>query len=71
MTSNSFVICDQDTYTSRWVVDECFKGDLIKGRTVILVVGVILFSSPTPHQRHDYRRTMFSWCGRLQRLWSL
>ena len=25
-------------HTAKWIVDKCFKGDLIKGRTVILVV---------------------------------
>jgi hypothetical protein len=27
-----------DVHTAKWIVDKCFKGDLIKGRTVILVV---------------------------------
>ena len=26
-----------DVHTSRWVVDKCFSGDLLQGRTVILV----------------------------------
>ncbi|KAF7797051.1 hypothetical protein EIP86_008243 [Pleurotus ostreatoroseus] len=27
----------KDTHTARWIVTTCFKGDLVKGRTVILV----------------------------------
>jgi hypothetical protein len=27
-----------DVHTARWIVDKCFKGDLIRGRTVLLVV---------------------------------
>jgi ABC-type phosphate transport system ATPase subunit len=26
-------------HTSKWIVDNCLRGDLIQGRTVILVVG--------------------------------
>ncbi len=28
----------QDVHTSRWIINKCFKGDLIRGRTVVLVV---------------------------------
>ncbi|EJF61844.1 P-loop containing nucleoside triphosphate hydrolase protein [Dichomitus squalens LYAD-421 SS1] len=31
------VLAALDVHTSRWIVDKCFKGDLIRGRTVILV----------------------------------
>ena len=43
----------QDVHTSRWVVNKCFKGDLLKGRTIILVVRtttlrrLVLFLSPS------------------------
>jgi hypothetical protein len=30
--------CLQDVHTARWIVDKCLKGDLVRGRTVILVV---------------------------------
>ena len=33
------VLAALDVHTSRWIVDKCFQGDLLKGRTVILVVG--------------------------------
>ena len=32
------VLAALDVHTSRWIVDKCFKGDLLKGRTVLLVV---------------------------------
>ena len=35
------VLAALDVHTSRWVIEKCFKGDLIRDRTVILVVSVI------------------------------
>ena len=35
-------LCIQDVHTSRWIVNKCFKGDLVRSRTVILVVGIVL-----------------------------
>lgn len=32
------VLAALDVHTSRWIVNKCFKGDLIRGRTVLLVV---------------------------------
>lgn len=32
------IIWSQDVHTSRWIVEKCFKSELIRGRTVILVV---------------------------------
>lgn len=29
-----------DVHTGRWIVDQCFKGDLLRGRTIILVVRI-------------------------------
>ena len=34
------VLAALDVHTSRLIVDECFKGDLVRGRTVILVVRI-------------------------------
>ncbi|KAI0306147.1 hypothetical protein B0F90DRAFT_1814940 [Multifurca ochricompacta] len=31
------VLAALDVHTARWIVDKCFKGDLIRGRTVLLV----------------------------------
>ncbi|KZV91533.1 P-loop containing nucleoside triphosphate hydrolase protein [Exidia glandulosa HHB12029] len=31
------VLAALDVHTSKWIVDKCFKGDLIAGRTIILV----------------------------------
>lgn len=38
------VLAALDVHTAKWVVDQCFKGDLIKGRTVLLVVCIPLNS---------------------------
>lgn len=32
------VLAALDVHTGRWIVDQCFKGDLVRGRTVLLVV---------------------------------
>ena len=34
------VLAALDVHTARWIVDKCFKGDLLRGRTVVLVVSV-------------------------------
>lgn len=34
------VLAALDVHTSRWIVDHCFKGDLVHGRTVLLVVSL-------------------------------
>ncbi|EIW62518.1 multidrug resistance-associated ABC transporter [Trametes versicolor FP-101664 SS1] len=31
------VLAALDVHTGRWIVDQCFKGDLVRGRTVLLV----------------------------------
>jgi ABC-type methionine transport system ATPase subunit len=40
------VLSALDVHTSRWVVNKCLAGDLLKGRTVILVTHNILLSGP-------------------------
>ncbi|KIP05212.1 hypothetical protein PHLGIDRAFT_534838 [Phlebiopsis gigantea 11061_1 CR5-6] len=40
------VLAALDVHTSRWIVDKCFKGDLIRGRTVILVTHNVALVSP-------------------------
>lgn len=32
------ILAALDVHTAKWVVDKCLKGDLIQGRTVLLVV---------------------------------
>ena len=32
------VLSALDVHTARWIVDKCFRGDLVRGRTVVLVV---------------------------------
>ncbi|KAI0080061.1 P-loop containing nucleoside triphosphate hydrolase protein [Panus rudis PR-1116 ss-1] len=40
------VLAALDVHTSRWIVDKCFKGDLLRGRTVILVTHNVAMTSP-------------------------
>lgn len=37
----SQVLAALDVHTAKWIVEKCFRGDLVRGRTVILVVRVI------------------------------
>ena len=36
------VLAALDVHTARWVVQKCLKGDLVRGRTVLLVVREML-----------------------------
>ncbi|THV06409.1 P-loop containing nucleoside triphosphate hydrolase protein [Dendrothele bispora CBS 962.96] len=40
------VLAALDVHTSKWIIDKCFKGDLIKGRTVLLVTHNIVLTQP-------------------------
>ncbi|KAH9854915.1 multidrug resistance-associated ABC transporter [Lenzites betulinus] len=40
------VLAALDVHTSRWIVDNCFKGDLLHGRTVLLVTHNVAMASP-------------------------
>ncbi|KDQ56810.1 hypothetical protein JAAARDRAFT_131890 [Jaapia argillacea MUCL 33604] len=39
------VLAALDVHTSKWIVDKCFKGNLIRGRTVILVTHNVALAS--------------------------
>ncbi|TFK34746.1 multidrug resistance-associated ABC transporter [Crucibulum laeve] len=39
------VLAALDVHTSKWIVEECFKGDLIKGRTILMVTHNIALAS--------------------------
>ncbi|KAI0803028.1 hypothetical protein BC629DRAFT_1491319 [Irpex lacteus] len=40
------VLAALDVHTSKWVVDKCLKGDLIKGRTVLLATHNVQLAKP-------------------------
>ncbi|KII86823.1 hypothetical protein PLICRDRAFT_700101 [Plicaturopsis crispa FD-325 SS-3] len=40
------VLAALDVHTSKWIVDKCFTGDLIRGRTVLLVTHNVAMVSP-------------------------
>ncbi|EJD04272.1 uncharacterized protein FOMMEDRAFT_106872 [Fomitiporia mediterranea MF3/22] len=40
------VLAALDVHTSRWVVEKCFNGDLVRGRTVLLVTHNVVMASP-------------------------
>ncbi|CAL1706378.1 unnamed protein product [Somion occarium] len=40
------VLAALDVHTARWIVDKCFQGDLVRGRTVILVTHNVAMMAP-------------------------
>ncbi|KAF7322651.1 ATP-binding cassette transporter [Mycena chlorophos] len=40
------VLAALDVHTSKWIVDKCFRGDLVKGRTIILVTHNVAMVKP-------------------------
>ncbi|KAF9786031.1 hypothetical protein BJ322DRAFT_1057551 [Thelephora terrestris] len=40
------VLAALDVHTARWVVDKCLQGDLVRGRTVLLVTHNVAMTSP-------------------------
>ncbi|KAF8956143.1 P-loop containing nucleoside triphosphate hydrolase protein [Flammula alnicola] len=40
------VLAALDVHTAKWIVDKCFLGDLIKGRTVLLVTHNVSMAAP-------------------------
>jgi ABC-type methionine transport system ATPase subunit len=40
------VLAALDVHTSKWIVDKCFRGDLLRGRTVLLVTHNVALTAP-------------------------
>ncbi|KAF8157940.1 multidrug resistance-associated ABC transporter [Crassisporium funariophilum] len=40
------VLSALDVHTSSWIIDNCFRGDLVKGRTILLVTHNVALASP-------------------------
>ncbi|KAJ7283148.1 P-loop containing nucleoside triphosphate hydrolase protein [Mycena rebaudengoi] len=43
------VLAALDVHTAQWIVEKCFGGDLLKGRTVILVTHNVALARPIAH----------------------
>ncbi|KAG0697813.1 hypothetical protein DFH29DRAFT_984146 [Suillus ampliporus] len=43
------VLAALDVHTSKWIVDKCFAGDLVKDRTIILVTHNVAMASSVAH----------------------
>ncbi|KAJ7283175.1 P-loop containing nucleoside triphosphate hydrolase protein [Mycena rebaudengoi] len=43
------VLAALDVHTAQWIVEKCFGGDLLKGRTVILVTHNVALAGPIAH----------------------
>ncbi|KAI0066573.1 P-loop containing nucleoside triphosphate hydrolase protein [Artomyces pyxidatus] len=40
------ILAALDVHTARWIVNKCFRGDLIRGRTILLVTHNVALASP-------------------------
>ncbi|KAH9166806.1 hypothetical protein EDB89DRAFT_2115743 [Lactarius sanguifluus] len=40
------VLASLDVHTARWIVEKCFKGDLIRGRTILLITHNVAMATP-------------------------
>ncbi|KAF9807084.1 hypothetical protein IEO21_08395 [Rhodonia placenta] len=40
------VLAALDVHTSKWIIDKCFKGDLVRGRTILLVTHNVAMATP-------------------------
>ncbi|KAH8997805.1 P-loop containing nucleoside triphosphate hydrolase protein [Lactarius hatsudake] len=40
------VLAALDVHTARWIVEKCFKGDIIRGRTILLVTHNVAMATP-------------------------
>ncbi|KZV63837.1 P-loop containing nucleoside triphosphate hydrolase protein [Peniophora sp. CONT] len=40
------ILAALDVHTAKWIVDKCFKGDLVRGRTVLLVTHNLALAGP-------------------------
>ncbi|KAH9166803.1 hypothetical protein EDB89DRAFT_2075434 [Lactarius sanguifluus] len=50
-SSSQIIILDDvlaalDVHTARWIVEKCFKGDLIRGKTILLVTHNVAMATP-------------------------
>lgn len=54
-SSRGQVLSALDAHTARWIVEKCFKSDLVQGRTVLLIVRplVLLYTQPIPTSLPD------------------
>lgn len=43
------ILSSLDVHTAQWIVDDCLAGDLVQGRTVLLVTHNILLARPVAH----------------------
>ncbi|EMD39554.1 hypothetical protein CERSUDRAFT_150095 [Gelatoporia subvermispora B] len=43
------VLAALDVHTAKWIVDKCFKGDIVSGRTIILVTHNVALATPIAH----------------------
>ncbi|KAI9061280.1 P-loop containing nucleoside triphosphate hydrolase protein [Trametes sanguinea] len=43
------ILAALDVHTSKWIVEKCLKGDLLEGRTIILVTHNVAMVSPVAH----------------------
>ena len=67
------VLAALDVHTAKWIVDKCLTGDLVRGRTVLLVVRPTaqIISLVAPLTSVFYRHIMLHWQALSQISWLL
>ena len=66
------VLAALDVHTAKWIADKCLTGDLVRGRTVLLVVRPTaqIISLVAPLTSVFYRHIMSHWQALSQISWS-
>jgi ABC-type transport system involved in cytochrome bd biosynthesis fused ATPase/permease subunit len=54
------ILAALDVHTAKWIVEKCLRGDVVRGRTVLLVVSVCELSGDSSAER-DTRPTTLLW----------
>ena len=61
------ILAALDVHTAKWIIEKCLQGDLVRGRTVLLVVSTSILARDSSTQR-GARPTMLPWRDLLRTL---
>ena len=68
------ILAALDVHTAKWIVDKCLQGDLVRGRTVLLVVSINTFvryslANATQDPQHRVGGTCCGFCSFPRTRW--
>ena len=58
------ILAALDVHTARWIVDKCIRGDLVRGRTVLLAVSIPPHAPNATEMALDSQCRPCEYCGR-------